>query len=66
MILSLVIQDRDSLAETTAHRTALACVEAGIEAAHPERVVREAIGFDGETVWTIEKIQLPGAGNEEP
>jgi len=72
VILSLVIQDRDSLAETTAHRTALACVEAGIEAAHPERVVREAIGFDGETLEigpetyglsTYESVVVVGGGN---
>lgn len=42
------IEHRDDLARTSAHETALACVEAGIEAAHPERVVRESIERDGD------------------
>jgi len=45
-----MIRNRDALADTTAHVTAVACVEAGIEAAHPERVVRESVALDGDTL----------------
>ena len=41
------IRDRDALATTRARETALACVEAGVEAAHPERVVGDAVSLDG-------------------
>jgi hydroxypyruvate reductase len=41
-----VIGDRDALARTPAHDLALSCVEAGIEAAHPERVVRDHVGVE--------------------
>ena len=37
-----MIRERDRLARSPAHETALACIEAGIEAAHPERVVAAA------------------------
>lgn len=33
--------------ESDAARTAIACVEAGIEAAHPRRVVRESVSVEG-------------------
>ncbi|MDS0260714.1 DUF4147 domain-containing protein [Haloarcula sp. S1CR25-12] len=45
-----MIRNRDAFPETAPHATALACVEAGIEAAHPERVVRAALRFDGEAL----------------
>jgi hydroxypyruvate reductase len=39
---------RDSLAETATHEVALDCLEAGIEGAHPARVVDENVALDGE------------------
>lgn len=42
------IEDRDRLAGAPARETALACVTAGIEAAHPKRVLREQVTLDGE------------------
>jgi hydroxypyruvate reductase len=45
-----MIRDRDRLARSEAHETALACVAAGIEAAHPERVVAERVARDGDTL----------------
>ena len=44
------IQDVDALAETSAHETALACIEAGIDAAHPEQVVHDSVSLDGDTL----------------
>ncbi|MFB6119867.1 MAG: glycerate kinase [Halobacteriaceae archaeon] len=43
-------RDRDSLATTPAHETALDCVAAGIDAARPETVVRDAVSLDGDTL----------------
>jgi hydroxypyruvate reductase len=45
-----MFRNRDAFPETRRHATALACLEAGVEAAQPERVVREALRFDGETL----------------
>jgi hydroxypyruvate reductase len=39
-----MIENRSALAGTPARELALDCVQAGIEAAHPRRVVREAVG----------------------
>ncbi|WP_424019649.1 glycerate kinase type-2 family protein [Halorientalis pallida] len=50
-----MIDDRDALARTPAHDLALSCVAAGIDAAHPERVVRDSL--------TVEGDQLGLAGN---
>ena len=44
------IEDRDRLARTPARETALTCIEAAIEAAHPKRVLREGATLDGETL----------------
>ncbi|MEF8758146.1 MAG: DUF4147 domain-containing protein [Halobacteriales archaeon] len=41
------IQDRDALAGSTARALALDCVEAGIEAALPERVIRASVSATG-------------------
>jgi hydroxypyruvate reductase len=41
------IRERECHARGPAHETALACLEAGIEAAHPGRVVRDAVDRDG-------------------
>jgi len=45
-----MIEDRDSLATSEARETALACVEAGIEAGHPRTVVRDAVALEGNTL----------------
>jgi glycerate 2-kinase len=42
-----MIRNRDQLATTPAHEAALACIEAGIEAARPARVMDEALERDG-------------------
>lgn len=38
-----MIENRDQLAKTPAHETALECIEAGIEATRPTRVMNEAL-----------------------
>lgn len=45
-----VIRNRDALGGTPARETALDCIEAGIAAAHPERVTREAVSLADETL----------------
>lgn len=42
-----MIQNAADIATTEARETAVACLEAGIDAANPERVVREAIRLEG-------------------
>jgi hydroxypyruvate reductase len=42
-----MIDDREALARSPAHDLALDCLVAGIEAAHPERVCRDAITLSG-------------------
>jgi glycerate 2-kinase len=44
----VTLADRDTLARSPAHETALSCLVAGIEAAHPERVCREAVAVSGD------------------
>lgn len=44
----VVIRDAERLGDTPAKATALACLEAGIEAAHPRNVVEQAIRLDGD------------------
>nr|WP_049893430.1 DUF4147 domain-containing protein [Halogranum salarium] len=44
------IEDAETLAGTPAHETALACIEAGIDAAHPEQVVHDSVSLDGDTL----------------
>jgi hydroxypyruvate reductase len=67
-----MIHNRESLPGTPPHETALACVEAGIEAAHPERVVREAVQVEGtrleigpesHDLSTYESVLVVGGGN---
>ncbi len=43
-----MIRNRDHLARSPAHEVALDCLEAGIDAAHPERVLRESVSLDGD------------------
>jgi glycerate 2-kinase len=48
------IDNRAELATTSARDQALDCVEAGIDAAHPRRVVRSSVSLDGDRL-TIEE-----------
>ncbi|MFB6301636.1 MAG: glycerate kinase [Haloferacaceae archaeon] len=61
----------DDLASTPARETALACLRAGIEAAHPERVVREAVTLSGDDLRvadatydlsTFDRVVVVGGG----
>ncbi|WP_137288718.1 glycerate kinase type-2 family protein [Natronorubrum halophilum] len=45
-----MIENRDRLVTTDARDTALSCIEAGIEAGHPRRVVRDALSLEGDTL----------------
>ncbi|WP_254522807.1 glycerate kinase type-2 family protein [Natrinema caseinilyticum] len=45
-----MIENRDRLASSAARDVALECIEAGIEAGHPESVVREAVALEGEVL----------------
>ena len=44
------VADRDRLARTPVHDAALACIEAGIEAAHPRNAIRRSVGLDGDAL----------------
>ncbi|MFB6269612.1 MAG: glycerate kinase [Halobacterium sp.] len=66
------VRDRRALAGTPARDTALACVEAGIEAAHPERVVADAVDLEDGTLriagdtydlTSYERVVVLGGGN---
>ena len=46
----VTIDGRDRLARTPVHDAALACVEAGIEAAHPRNAIRRSVGLDGDAL----------------
>lgn len=56
-----MIHDRDTLAKSPAHGVALDCIEAGIAAARPERVVRESVTLDGGQVRVGDEILDLGA-----
>ncbi|MFC3477570.1 glycerate kinase type-2 family protein [Halobacterium litoreum] len=67
-----MIEDDDRLASSEARETALACVEAGIEAGHPRTVVRDAVALDGDTLridgatydlGEYEELVVLGGGN---
>jgi len=45
---SVTVTDRASLARSPAHDLALDCLLAGVEAAHPERVCRDAVALTGD------------------
>lgn len=51
-----MIRGRNRLASTPGRATALACVEAGIEAAHPRTVIRSAVTLDGECLRVAEAV----------
>lgn len=56
-----MIRERDSIADTAAGETALACVEAGIEAVHPRNVVRTAVSVgDGDLRVADDTYHLSG------
>ncbi|RQG87850.1 DUF4147 domain-containing protein [Natrarchaeobius halalkaliphilus] len=71
------IENRSVLSRTTGHETALACLEAGIEAAHPDNLVAERLSLEGDeltidgfgtgrTVFDLERyddVVLVGGGN---
>ena len=67
-----MIEHRDQLADDAPTETALACIEAGIRAAHPRTVVRESVDFDGRTLRVREdeydldeydEVVVVGGGN---
>ena len=66
------IRDRAELADTPARETALACVDAGIDAARPARVVADELAVDGDTLRVAdatydlagyERVVVLGGGN---
>ncbi|MFB6079734.1 MAG: glycerate kinase [Haloferacaceae archaeon] len=61
----------DALASTPARETALACLRAGVEAAHPERVVAEAVSLSADALQVadatydlsgVDRILVVGGG----
>ncbi|MXV60628.1 DUF4147 domain-containing protein [Natronorubrum sp. JWXQ-INN-674] len=67
-----MIANRERVATTGARDVALACIEAGIEAGQPRRVVREAVSLDGDTLHVAEttidlskydEVAVLGGGN---
>ncbi len=48
------IENVDELGESPARKTALACLDAGIHAAHPRTVIRASIGVDDDTLTILE------------
>jgi hydroxypyruvate reductase len=50
------VADRDRLARSPAHETALACLTAGVEAAHPERVLRDAVARSGDQLRVADAV----------
>ena len=69
--MTFSVRDRDRLARSSAHDTALACIEAGIDAAHPEQVIRESVSQvndvmevgDGEyAITACDEILVVGGG----
>ncbi|ELY44879.1 hydroxypyruvate reductase [Natronorubrum bangense JCM 10635] len=68
----MMIENRAQLATTDARDVALACLEAGIDAGHPRRVIHEAIALEGETLHVAgatydcsayDEIVVLGGGN---
>ncbi len=49
-----MFDDRERRAKTDAHDVALACLEAGIRAAHPRQVVADAVSLEGGTLHVEE------------
>ncbi|WP_137286049.1 glycerate kinase [Halorussus salinisoli] len=70
-----MIRNRDELAGSPSRALALDCVAAGVEAARPRRVVREAVELDadcairtGPTGTNVNdlRVLVVGAGQTEP
>lgn len=66
-----MFESRERHARSAAHETALACLEAGVEAARPERAVERALSLDdgtlhlGDTTYDLEgfdRVLVLGAG----
>jgi glycerate 2-kinase len=67
-----MIHERERLGGSTARDLALDCIEAGIEAADPERAIREAVSLDGDRLFVgeasydlseYEEVVVVGGGN---
>ncbi|SEH15634.1 hydroxypyruvate reductase [Natronorubrum sediminis] len=67
-----MIDNRTRLATSDARETALECLEAGLAAGHPRRVIRDAVTLEGETLrvedatydlTAYEEILVLGGGN---
>lgn len=67
----MTVENRGELAGSPARETALACVEAGIDAAHPAAVVGDGVRRDGDRLWVagetydladFEEVVLLGGG----
>jgi hydroxypyruvate reductase len=56
-----VFERRDRLARSPRHDLALQCIASGVEAAHPERVVRERVAVDGDTLRVARGTGAAGA-----
>lgn len=59
-----MIAEYDELARSPAHEVALECIEAGIDAARPERVVRTALTLDGDRLSVGDAAYDLGAYDE--
>ena len=66
-----MIQNRAEFPDSAGHQTALDCVEAGIEASHPEQIVRRSVSLEGTTLTvegeshdltTYERVIVLGGG----
>ncbi|POG54965.1 glycerate kinase type-2 family protein [Haloferax marisrubri] len=49
------MQDFDARTPTPAHETAIDCLQAGVEAVLPDRVVRESVSLDGDTLTVADE-----------
>ena len=56
-----MFERRDRLARSPRHDLALQCIASGVEAAHPERVVRERVAVDGDTLRVARGTSAAGA-----
>jgi hydroxypyruvate reductase len=48
--MTVTVEDRERHARSPAHELALSCLEAGIEAARPERAIEEHLSLSGDTL----------------
>lgn len=67
-----MITNRTRLEKTPAHETALDCIESGVQAAHPERVVENTVSVDGSLLEIdgtrydlreYDRVRVVGGGN---